>query len=559
MDARTLWLRWSTGALELGRGAWTTVGRAAQESPPARLWRRSLQFRVVTSTLVLSGILVTVLLVVVTNLVVSGLVASQRAAAVAETRSGIRTLGVALGQAPVSNEDLSRDMVSLVDTLSGKGSQAGLFDVVLVPPGGTVAAVSSGVAGLEQIPSDLREAIGGAGLVQLQYVKLPQPNGGDGPGLVVGGTAGSTFGPFTLYYLFPLNETASTAALVQRTMAAAGVVLVVLLAGVAALVTRQVVTPVRQARSNAEELAAGDLDVRMKVTGEDDLARLATSFNRMADSLQSQIAELERLSDVQRGFVSDVSHELRTPMTTLRMAADVMYSARGEFSPDLARAAELLDAEVDRFEKLLTDLLEISRHDANVAVLDPEWLDVGGIVRREVAATAALAERQGCQLELTVPDTPLMAEIDAVRFERILRNLLGNALEHGQGAPVEVQVAGDDEAVAVVVADHGRGLRPGEAALVFNRFYRGDSSRARTIGGSGLGLAISFEDTRLHGGWLQAWGEPGLGARFRLTVPVHAGGELIRSPLPVEPEHWGADGRRTGSVRVLSVSDAGGA
>lgn len=557
MDTRALWLRSSTGARDAGERLWSWGSRTAQGSPPARLWRGSLQFRVVTSTLVLSGLLVTLLLVVVTNLVVSGLVSSQRAAAVAETRSGLRTLGVALGEGPVSGEDLSRDMVSLVNTLSGKGSQAGLFDVVLVPPSGTVSAVSSGAAGLDQLPVSLREAVRGGGLVHLQYVTLTQPGGGDGPGLVVGGTAGSTFGPFALYYLFPLSETSDTAALVQRTMITAGVVLVVLLASVAALVTRQVVTPVRQARSNAEKLAAGDLDVRMSVKGEDDLASLATSFNHMADSLQNQIAELERLSDVQRGFVSDVSHELRTPMTTLRMAADVMYSARSEFPPDLSRAAELLDAEVDRFEKLLTDLLEISRHDANVAVLDPEWLDVGSLVDRLVAATRPLAQRQGCEIRLSVAEGPLMAEIDATRFERIMRNLLGNALEHGRGRPVEVQVAGDAEAVAVVVADSGRGLRPGEAGLVFNRFYRGDSSRARTIGGTGLGLAISFEDTRLHGGWLQAWGEPGEGARFRLTVPVHAGGELSTSPLPLEPEPWRSAEQATRSVRVLSVSEAG--
>ena len=126
--------------------------------------------------------------------------------------------------------------------------------------------------------------------------------------------------------------------------------------------------------------------------------------------------------------------------------------------------------------------------------------------------------------------------MDARRVERILRNLLGNALDHGEGRPVVVTISADDRAAAVTVRDHGVGLRPGEAGLVFNRFWRGDPSRSRLTGGSGLGLAISLEDARLHGGWLQAWGERGVGAQFRLTLPRHAGDVLSSSPLPLEPE-----------------------
>ena len=135
----------------------------------------------------------------------------------------------------------------------------------------------------------------------------------------------------------------------------------------------------------------------------------------------------------------------------------------------------------------------------------------------------------------------MYAEVDPRRVERIVRNLVANAVDHGEGRPVDITLAGDEHAVAVVVRDHGVGLRPGEAALVFNRFWRAEESRARRSGGSGLGLSISIEDARLHGGWLQAWGEPGRGSAFRLTLPRDVGGTLTASPLPLGT---GRPGRR---------------
>ena len=134
-----------------------------------------------------------------------------------------------------------------------------------------------------------------------------------------------------------------------------------------------------------------------------------------------------------------------------------------------------------------------------------------------------------------LPDEEVLAEVDPRRIERILRNLLTNALDHGEGHPVEVIVAADSDAVAVLVRDHGIGLEPGQQDLVFTRFWRGDPSRDRRTGGTGLGLSISLEDARLHGGWLQAWGAPGQGSAFRLTLPRSPGIELTRSPLPLGP------------------------
>jgi two-component system, OmpR family, sensor histidine kinase MtrB len=293
---------------------------------------------------------------------------------------------------------------------------------------------------------------------------------------------------------------------------------------------------VRVAAQTAGKLAAGDLSQRIKVRGTDDIARLGRSFNDMAGSLQRQIRRLEKLSRLQRRFTSDVSHELRTPLTTIRMASELLLANRADFPPELSRSVELLHAELDRFEALLADLLEISRYDAGAARLESETADIRGVVSATVTANRVLAERNRSEVVVHAPSVPVPVDMDSRRVERILRNLLGNALDHSEGRPVVITIGYDEQAVAITVRDRGVGLRPGEAGLVFNRFWRGDSSRSRLTGGTGLGLAISLEDARLHDGWLQAWGERGHGAQFRLTLPRHAGHTLTASPLPLSPQ-----------------------
>jgi two-component system sensor histidine kinase MtrB len=274
----------------------------------------------------------------------------------------------------------------------------------------------------------------------------------------------------------------------------------------------------------------------MSVKGEDDLARLATAFNDMAASLEQQIHRLEELSAVQQRFVSDVSHELRTPLTTIRMASDLIFEARGELDAPTARSAELLQTQLDRFENLLGDLLEISRYDAGAAVLDLETVDLASLARRAVDSVRPLADRRGSEIIITALEEPCPVECDPRRVDRILRNLLDNAVEHGEGRPIEVAIGGDDDAGAVSVRDHGVGLSEEDIGHVFDRFWRADPARARTTGGTGLGLAIAREDTRLHAGWLEAWGSPGLGACFRLTLPRSAEVTLEASPLPLVPD-----------------------
>jgi two-component system sensor histidine kinase MtrB len=497
-------------------------------------WRRSLRFRVVSTTLVTSSVLVLLLASLLIDQVGRGLVQAKTRSALAEAQLGVAQLQSRLATSTCAIPScVQTQLQSLTQDLSDRGATGGLYGVVLVGSPRDRAFASPGLT-TDLVPDALSRRLT-SGDSRVSYVFTDPPH--RPPLLVVGSVVfAPVLGQYQLYHVFPLTAEQRTLGLVRRTAAAASILLVLLLALIALLVTRQVVSPVRLAARTAERLAGGRLEERMKVRGEDEIARLATTFNTMADALQRQIRQLEDLSRVQRRFVSDVSHELRTPLTTVRMAADVLHEGRGGYAPAAARSAELLQAELDRFEELLTDLLEISRYDAGAASLDTDLLDLTVTVDRVIDSTRALADRRGTRLQVSgASGGPILVEMDHVRVERVLRNLLVNAVEHGEGRPVEVQVGADDDAVAVVVRDHGIGLKPGEAGLVFTRFWRGDPSRARTTGGTGLGLAIALEDVRLHGGWLQAWGEPGVGAAFRMTLPRRAGGAFDSSPLPLRP------------------------
>jgi len=518
------------------------------------LWRRSLQLRVVTTTTVFTLIAVLALGSILVTRVRDGLLDAKRASALAESTSGTRTAQEAFDSADRSVQAVFDTLVpDLVRQLSrGDGSDSAKDIVLLRGPEVTAPTAplgrSSFGADVGAVPDTLRTAVQSGSQQQWTYSQVTRPNGTTMPVIVVGAPVViPDSGRYELYFVYPLDKEQDTLSLVRRALLLAALGLVVLVGGIAWLVTRQVVTPVRMAARIAERLSAGRLEERMRVRGEDDLARLAASFNKMAINLQRQIRQLEDLSRVQRRFVSDVSHELRTPLTTVRMAADVLHEARGGFDPSAERSAEILQAQLDRFESLLADLLEISRHDAGAATLEAEATDVVGITQRVIDSITVLAERRGSALQLVVQDRPCVAEVDSRRIERILRNLVVNAIEHGAGRPVTVRVACDDDAVAVAVRDRGVGLDPGEISMVFNRFWRADPARARTTGGTGLGLSIALEDAHLHDGWLQVWGQPGDGCQFRLTLPRRRGVELVSSPIPLEPLD---SARRRGPLRV---------
>jgi len=518
----------------LGRGAMATGHVVRQAAGRAgETWRRSLQLRVGASTVLVAGLVTIVIGVFLVDKVSGGVLRAKRDAAVDQAKIGTKIAKDALDSVDPS---VKSQVIKAKQDIGAKlsASSAGSFTIVLLSRSGVVADDSPAA---RAVPRALRAVVQQNNLA-VQYAKIPavhQP-GPDVVGLIVGEPVQAGSGQFELYYLFPLTAEQQTISLIQRTVLLAAIALVVLVLAIALLVTRQVVRPVRVAAESAGRLAAGDLSQRITVRGADDLARLGQSFNGMADSLQRQIRRLEELSRVQRRFTSDVSHELRTPLTTIRMAAEYLFGSRADFPPELARAAELLHAELDRFESLLADLLEISRYDAGAARLESEPADIRLVIAATVEANRMLAERHGSELVVNVPEVPVMVDMDSRRVERILRNLLGNALDHGEGKPVVITVGYDEDAVAITVRDHGVGLKPGQAGLVFNRFWRGDPSRSRLTGGTGLGLAISLEDARLHDGWLQAWGEAGRGAQFRLTLPRRAGHTLMHSPLPLDPD-----------------------
>jgi two-component system, OmpR family, sensor histidine kinase MtrB len=536
-------------------------------------WHRSLQLRVVGTTLVISASVIAVLGFFLTEQIADGLLANAVTSARAEVLAG---LSIAQSQPGVTTEPTKWQNVNqflgkigpLLQPTSGTVTYSvvvGLNADLLKQPGFSPWVAPTSINPAATLPRTLRDSVQheqveqGHGKTENQLYYQPTaltlaPNGQSTPAVAFGVPLGPWY---QLYFVFPLNEEQQTLQLVQTTLLGVGIALMALLAAIASLVTRWVVVPVRHAAGAAQRLSAGRLEERMPVGGADDLAALATSFNDMADSLQEKLRELEELSKAQRQFVSDVSHELRTPMTTIRMAAEILFESREELDAAAARSAELLQSQIERFETLLTDLLEISRHDSNVATLDAEPADLCDIVRRSADDAQQLAERRSCRIEFRLPAQACLAEVDRRRVERILRNLLVNAVEHGEGRDVVVTVAADRDAVAVAVRDHGVGLAAGEEQLVFERFWRADPARARTIGGTGLGLAIALEDARLHGGWLQAWGEKGRGSVFRLTVPRMAGQPLAGSPLPLGPDE--AEILAASAVTTLEADLSGGA
>jgi two-component system sensor histidine kinase MtrB len=503
----------------------------------ARLWRRSLWSRVTVTTLALSIIVVGVLGFSLLSRVTSGLLGAKEQISVGEASAGRGEAQRILDAADTGPSTPRRPGYRQRRKRWPPAPLPVTFDVLLLSsqPSSDAPERGTNLVAESSVPEALRLAVVQSQRQSWTYTEIQFLDGRVSPGLIVGAPLlVPTVGPYELYYLFPLTQEQLTLDLVRSSVIGTGILLVLLLAGVSWLVTRLVVNPVRAASQTAARLAEGHLSERMVVSGTDDLARLATSFNAMAASLARQIRQLEELSRVQQRFVSDVSHELRTPLTTIRMAADVVYDDRDLLDAPTSRAVELLQNQLDRFEELLVDLLEISRFDAGAAVLDAERIDIITLVERAIDAATPLAERSGMTIRLSSEATTCAVDCDPRRLHRIVRNLIENAIEHGDVRGVDVTVGSNDEAIAITVRDYGVGLRPGESALVFNRFWRADPARARTTGGTGLGLAISLEDARLHGGWLEAWGEPGKGACFRLTLPRDRRSGFDRSPLPLE-------------------------
>lgn len=507
--------------------------RSRREREPGalvRIWRSSLPLRVIGSTLVASILVVLLGGYFFLDQASRGIVEAKKQSSVVEASTALQRMQNQLDDTDLRTESLLERLGQLAGEV---GTQPGQFSVIIETE--TSIYMSRGILPAS-VPQPLRDQIGldPSGL----YVTLTELRYDDATteaGVAVAGNLVAPSGQvFPVYFLFPAQAENQTLVALRSALWTTGGLLMAALGIISFLIMRQVTVPLRNARDVAGSIAGGDLAARMPVRGTDEVASLASSLNDMASDLQRQITQLEDLSRVQQQFVSDVSHELRTPLTTMRMATEVLHESQDEFSPDLQRSIELLHDQEERFESMLGDLLEISRFDAGAAVLSLDEVDLVDLVSTEVRALEAMAQSVSSPISIERRGSTVV-EADPRRIQRIIRNLLSNALGHGEGRPISITVVGDDRAVALTVRDHGVGFAPRQSEQVFRRFWRADESRNRIVGGTGLGLAISLEDARLHHGWLQAWGRPGRGAQFRLTLPRNQQQVLDHSPLPLAP------------------------
>jgi two-component system, OmpR family, sensor histidine kinase MtrB len=509
-----------------------------------RLWRTSLQLRTVAITVALSTVAVTIISGYMSISIATNLYDARKQQVIVEARQATASAQQLFDSSVTQTGtiDLETANITAQTTIRSATSNPGGTQYAIVRTPGQSTAQSllptTNFRGIDTsiISPALRERVAaGDGSVYAQAVSLELPSGTD-PGIVVGGAIEvPTAGQYEVYLVYNVRDVQDTLDFVQQTLVIGSLLLVLTIGLVTFFVVRLAIEPVRVAADTAEKLAAGQLEERIPEKGEDVIATLARSFNRMADSLQRQITQLADLSRVQQRFVSDVSHELRTPLTTIRLAGDVLYDQRDQFPPTTARTAELLHTQVERFEIMLGDLLEMSRFDAGAAQLETEPTNLVRLVEDSIEGIRPLAEEKGSELRLVAPGGYFEADVDARRLRRILQNLLGNAVDHGEGRPVVVHVDSDAKAVAIAVRDYGIGMSAEELERVFDRFWRADPSRQRTTGGTGLGLAIATEDAHLHGGVIDVWSAEGAGSCFRLTLPRRPGEPIGESPIDLPP------------------------
>lgn len=513
-----------------------------------RLWVHSLQFRSVTS----AGIMMLIAFIAVgtslSNQIATSLFENKKNQALEESIKGFDNVQSVLGSSETrTDSEIRRNVTRTLTLLDASGDTQRRW--VLVPldqqskKGFIPEQSGDNALDASTIPEDfkttVRDSPGGVFWEKKDLSEPEKSNGEPYPALIIGTSVSIPQNPdYGLFVVYDLSESSSTITYINVVLGTGFTVLLILVLSIVWFVTRLAVRPITLTAITAEKLAAGDLNRRVSVRGKHQAARLGISFNKMADSLQEQITQLERLSTLQQRFVSDVSHELRTPLSTVRLSSELLYDSRDTLNPVQSRSVELMHNQVDRFQALLSDLLEISRFDAGSAVLNIDAEDFMRVLNDVLVEVIPHLERTGTRLIVHSEQAHIDIDIDRVRIERVLRNLLFNAIEHGESNPVDIYIATNATNLGVAVRDHGIGLSEEEAAQVFNRFWRADTSRKRTLGGTGLGLSITAEDVRLHGGRIEAWGMKGKGACFTMNLPLVHGGELGPSPVLItgEPE-----------------------
>ena len=508
--------------------------------------RNSLAIKVIFSTVLLSLVVTGITGSVLNTQLSAGVKDVNLSSALVEARSTIFTAEyrflLAQGEKDSVVQKVVDDVISSATTLTSNENAREV--VFLRSPGNTREnnyEIASNLLDPTSIPSTLSERVRKNPDLVYQYTNMNYLTGTRIKGLAIGQKVQiPNAGQYEMYIIFSLANQEKTLDLISRSLFLGGFILLLLIALITWLVTRQVVSPVREAAMIAAEFTAGDFRKRLKVESQDEISTLGLAFNEMAESIEKQIARLENLSRVQQRFVSDVSHELRTPLTTLRMASEVIYSSKDGFDPVVARSAELLVAQLDRFEKLLEDLLEVSRFDAEVAVLEAVDFDMVQLVQRCADDLSLVAKERKTEIYVNSSEPVIMIKADIRRVERILRNLLANAIDHSEELQIDVQIVASEHDVAVGVRDYGIGLDENALTRVFDRFWRADPSRARTRGGTGLGLSIALEDARLHNGELEAWGRPGRGSHFVVTLPRNTWESIEARLIKLQPEDYKA-------------------
>ena len=506
----------------------------------ANLWRRSLRFRTILVTLALTALAILVACIWMALAIQNNLFEDRKNQVLADSRRATEAAQTSLDAAAVQGDSIQIQNLwrGVQETLAEQSSSDMIAAFRIDRAPSQLAPQNFNTLGLTEdvISEGLRDAVQSDPEQQWWQSVALQRTGEATPGIIVGQQLQvPDFGGYELYLAYDLGSASQTLGFVQTTLWIVGISLVLLIGAISWFVLRSVTIPIGEAADTSAKLASGELGVRLPVRGEDELATLGRSFNAMADSIESQIKELADLSLVQQRFVSDVSHELRTPLTTIRLAADMINDQRAEFDPSTARAAELLNAQVQRFETLLTDLLEISRYDAGSVQLELEPTSLAHLAEDVIGSMQQLAEQHGTDVRFVAPGGYSPVEMDPRRVRRVVRNLLGNAIEHGEGRPIVITVDSDQQAVAIGVRDFGLGMKPEDVERVFDRFWRADPSRTRTIGGTGLGLSIALGDAKLHGGELAVWSALGRGSNFVLTLPRQGGRLTAPSPVPVDP------------------------
>lgn len=445
----------------------------------------SLRFRIAFAYIV--GALLVSGLVALSTYVITSVVLTRQSIQSARSQSfdEVRFVqGVQVGTQP---------LIDLLDAMARRGT-AVLITSEAYPPSSTDVGITE-----ETIPEALRDVVEDGRVADTTFR-------GPTHRLIAFGTPVPDTEPHIYaYFVYPLASVDRTLSVLWRILVGVVAVAGSVAGAVGLRLADRTIRPLRAAAVAARQVAEGNLETRLEETGEDELARLAQAFNRMTSALEARMAR-------ERRFVADVSHELRTPLTALKTSIDVLAERIDEFPPRLRSAVGLAAEEVRSLRRLVDDLLELSRAEAGGVHVSQDDVDLFDF-------TQELVRRRAPQAPVRIEGEPFVVRTDKTRLERLVGNLVENAVVHGEGKDVRISIHKMDGGARIVVTDQGPGIDEEQLPRIFERFWRGDASRRRDARvGAGLGLAIARETASLIGADLLVESEPGWGTRFEVVL-----------------------------------------